>query len=107
MGGITKFQIAFHTVYKCINVYKYLLTCQFHQKYKFTKNTNTEKYYVIQTERQTKYLKMRRVVAFQTDFYTIDLCLHTKFNNNANTQIYKIPNSLKNANTQIYKITNV
>ena len=76
-------------------------------KIQIQKNTNTEKYYVIQTERQTKYLKMRRVVAFQTDFYTIDLCLHTKFNNNANTQIDKIPNSPKNANTQIYKITNV
>ena len=69
----------------------------------FTKSTNTEKYYVVQKERQTKYLKMKRVVAFQTDFYTIDLCLHTKFDNNANTQIYKIPNSPKNANTQIYK----
>ena len=59
----------------------------------FTKSTNTEKYYVVQKERQTKYLKMRRVVAFQTDFYTIDLCLHTKFNNNANCKYTNIQNN--------------
>ena len=76
---------------------------QIHQKYKYRKilcNSNRETNKISQDEESCN-------VAFQTDFYTIDLCLHTKFNNNANTQIDKIPNSPKNANTQIYKITNV